>query len=136
MVSLFLKMIQPLWDAKKKLEEGVAITKEFMNKLEERNNDDKEERLIFGEEESSKVRMLGSYVGQKEDTRQRIKRAGGAWVKVERQLKKSRMPKPMQARIVQAVVESSMLFDYQTWPWRLGEIRRLKSCVDRMYRHV
>ena len=63
---------------KKELDRGVEIIKEEMNKLAESNNDDKEE--IFGTEEGAKIRMLGSYIGQKEDLSQRKKRASHSWL--------------------------------------------------------
>ena len=44
---------------KKELEEGVSTTKEVMSRFEERNNDDKEEELNFGEEGAEDIRMLG-----------------------------------------------------------------------------
>ena len=49
------------------LEEGVQVVKEVMGWFEERNNDNKEERLVFGEEESGEIRMLGSWMGWAED---------------------------------------------------------------------
>ena len=55
---------------KKELEQGVEATKEAMNSLEERNNEDKEEHLDFGTEEGRKIRVLGSYIGPEEDVRQ------------------------------------------------------------------
>ena len=49
------------------IEEGVRITKEVMSKNEDKNNDNKEEILNFGGEESGKIRMLGSWMGWKAD---------------------------------------------------------------------
>ena len=120
----------------KELEQGVNITKEVMASLEERNNDDKEERLIFGEEEGDKIRMLGCYIGVQEDLSQRAKRAGHAWSQVKPRLKGSRMSKKMQAQILEACVESTMLFDCQTRTWQQRELKKLQSNVDRMYRYV
>ena len=121
---------------KKELEEGVRITKEVMNAFEERNNDDKEERLMFGEEEGESIRMLGCYIGPKEDVKQRIKRARYAWSKVRPRLKGSRLTKKTQARIIEACVESTLLFDCQTRTWQQQEVKRLQSTMDKMYRYV
>ena len=118
------------------LEEGVAVTKEVMGWFEERNNDSKEEKLLFGEEESGKVRMLGSWMGWSEDVKQRLKRGGRAWWMTKQRLKGSRISKKLQARIVEASVESSMLFDCQARTWRVGEVKKLQSFVDRAYRHI
>ena len=51
--------------------------KEIMGKWEERNNEDKEERLEFGTVESREIRVLGKWVGNEQDIRNRIRRAGG-----------------------------------------------------------
>ena len=107
-----------------------------MNSLEERNNDEKEEVIYFGEEEGGKVRVLGCYLGAKEDGNQRIKRAGMAWAKVKPRLKGSKMSKHIQARVVEACVESTLLFDCQTRTWQQREIKKLQSSMDRKYRYI
>ena len=38
-----------------------------LGRWEERNNDDKEERLEFGTREGEKIRILGSWVGNERD---------------------------------------------------------------------
>ena len=120
----------------KELEQGLAVTKEVMAAFEEKNNDDKEEELIFGTEEGEKIRMLGSYIGRKEDVKQRVKRAGTAWFKVKKQLKGSRMSKRMQAMVVEACVESTLLFDVQVRTWRLSDIKQMQKTMDKMYRYL
>ena len=52
-------------------------------------------------------------MGWDEDVKKRLSRAGGAWWKVKRRLKGSKMSKKMQARVVEACVESCLLFDCQ-----------------------
>ena len=68
---------------KRELEQGVNEIKKVMNMFEERNNDEKEESLNFGKDDSKKIRMLGCYMGVEEDTNQRLKRAGSTWFKVK-----------------------------------------------------
>ena len=121
---------------KKEMTEGLKAVKEVMDKFEERNNEDKEEEIIFGTEESNKIRILGSYLGPGEDVKQRLKRAGATWVKVKSRLKGSRLSKKTQARIVEATVESTLLFDAQARTWQVNELKKIQSCVDKMYRHV
>ena len=58
------------------LEDGVAATKKVMGEFEERNNDDKEEALVFGVEEGGDIRMLGCWMGWKQDVEKRLERAG------------------------------------------------------------
>ena len=121
---------------KRELEEGLRITKEVMNSLEERNNDEKEEVIYFGEEEGEKIRVLGCYLGPKEDCTQRIRRAGMAWSQVKPRLKGSKMSKHIQARVAEACVESTLLFDCQTRTWHQTEIKKLQSAMDRKYRYI
>ena len=121
---------------RKELENGVRITKEAMAKFEERNNEDKEEEVVFGTEESGKIRMLGTWLGPKEDLNQRLKRAGSAWWKVKNRLKKSKLSKKIQARIVQACVESTALFDCQARTWQKGEIKRIQQFMDKALRYI
>ena len=88
-----------------------------MGRFEERSNDQKEECLDFCMEESDSIRVLGSWVGMKEDVNMRLRRAGGLWAKVNEQLKNTRLSKKWQARIVLACVESALLFDCQARVW-------------------
>ena len=118
------------------LEDGVAATKRVMSRFEERNNDDKEEELPFGREGSSGIRMLGCWLGWNEDVKQRLARAGRAWAKLRGRLKGSKMPKKVQARVVEACVESCLLFDCQVRVWYSRELKKLQSMVDRCYRTI
>ena len=121
---------------KKEMVEGLKSVKEVMDKFEERNNEDKEEEIVFGSEDSNKIRILGSYLGPLEDGKQRLKRAGATWAKVKSRLKGSRLSKKTQARVVEATVESTLLFDAHARTWQVTELKKLQSCVDKMYRHV
>ena len=121
---------------KKEMETGLRVIKEVMEKFEEKNNEDKEEKVEFGTDESNKIRMLGSWLGPEEDIKQRKKRAGAAWAKIKSQLKGSRLSKKCQARVTQACAESALLFDCQVRTWQAGEIKKLQSFVDRMYRYI
>ena len=91
---------------KGEMDESVRRVKEVMGRWEERNNEDKGEVLEFGTEEGDEVRILGSWMGEKEDVRNRIRRAGMLWGNVMGWLKGSRLSKRWQGRIVQACVES------------------------------
>jgi hypothetical protein len=121
---------------KREMVEGLKAIKETMERFEERNNEDKEEELIFGTEESNKIRILGSYLGPAEDVKQRVRRAGAAWTKIKARLKGSRLSKRTQARVVEACVESTMLFDCQARTWQVAEVKRMQSVMDKMYRYI
>ena len=47
---------------KGELTSGVDMMKEVMSRWEEKNNEDKEEKLVFGFEEGGKIRILGSWI--------------------------------------------------------------------------
>ena len=68
---------------KEEMDGGVNAMKEVMGRFEERSNDQKEECLDFCMEESDSIRVLGSWVGMKEDVNMRLRRAGGLWAKVK-----------------------------------------------------
>ena len=78
---------------KEEMDGGVNAMKEVMLRFEERSNDRKEECLDFCMEESESIRVLGSWVGMKEDVNMRLRRAGGLWAKVKGQLKNTRLSK-------------------------------------------
>ena len=46
------------------------------------------------------------------------------------------MDKRLQARVIEACVESSLLFDCQVRTWTVGEIKRMQKFVDKAYRYV
>jgi hypothetical protein len=58
---------------KKEMETGLRVMKEVMERFEEKNNEDKEEKVEFGTDDSNKIRMLGSWLGPEEDIKQRKK---------------------------------------------------------------
>ena len=121
---------------KKEMEAGVKKVKDVMGQWEERTNESKEEVLEFGTETGEEIRVLGSWVGTKADVKNRIKRAGGLWGKVKSWLKGSKMSKRSQGRVVEACVESSLLYDSQARVWYGRDIKKLQKWIDRCYRYV
>ena len=55
------------------METGVTKIKEVMTEFEEKNNEGKEERLIFGDIDEDSTRMLGCWMGMKVDIKERRK---------------------------------------------------------------
>ena len=121
---------------KGEMDESVQRVKEVMNRWEERNNEDKEEVLDFGTEEGEEIRVLGSWVGMDADVKNRIKRAGRLWGNVKGWLKGSRLSKRWQGKIVEACVESSLLYDCQARVWYKKDVKKLQKWVDKCYRYV
>ena len=99
-------------------------------------NEDKEETLEFGTNEGEDVRVLGSWLGAKEDVNHRKRRAGALWGKVKEWLNGSSLNKRWQARIVEACVESSLLYDCQVRVWYKRDMKRLQQFMDKCYRYV
>ena len=108
----------------------------MMGRWEERDNEDKEETLEFGTNEGEDVRVLGSWLGAKEDVNHRKQRAGALWGKVKEWLNGSRLNKRWQARIVEACVESSLLYDCQARVWYKRDMKRLQQFMDKCYRVI
>ena len=118
------------------MNEGVRAVKVIMNKWEESNNDAKEEVLEFGTQEGDDVRVLGSWMRADADVNNRIRRANGLWWKVKEWLKGSRLSKRCQARVVEACVECSLLYDCQVRVWYVRDIKRMQKWIDKCYRYV
>ena len=123
-------------DTKEEMDGGVNAMKEVMGRFEDRSKYQKEECLDFCMEESDSIRVLGSWVGAKEDVNMWLRRAGGLWAKVKEQLKNTRLSKRWQARIVQACVESALLFDCQAIVWWKKDVMRLQKWMDKCWRYV
>ena len=121
---------------KDELTVGLQVVKEVMGRFEERNNEDKEEALDFGSDEAGEVRMLGCWVGWQNDVKNRLSRAGKAWFAVKPRLVGSKLSRRKQAKVVEACVESALLFDCHVRVWHVREIRRLQSFMDRCYRYI
>ena len=75
-------------------------------------------------------------MGWKEDIKQRLARGRKAWWKLKNRLIGSKLSKKIQARVVEACVESGLLFDCAVRVWQVGEIKQLQKMVDRWYRYV
>ena len=80
--------------------------------------------------------MLGTWLGWKEDVDNRLARAGKAWFRLRSRLIGSKMLKKMQAKLVEACVETSLLFDCQIRVWYVKELNRMQRFMDRIYRYV
>ena len=121
---------------KSEIESGVISIKTVMRRFEEENNEDTEEILRFGEEDSGAFRMVVVWISPEIDNKYRINRAGDHRGKIKTQLKNSRFPLRTLARIVEACVESAILFDGATKTWYQKDIKYLQAWVDRCYRHI
>ena len=117
------------------MDEDVRVTKEVMSKLEKCDNADKKEVLEFGTNEGASVWVLESWMGV-EDINNRNRRAGMLWGRVKEWLKGTCLSKRLQARVVGACVESSLLYDCQARVWYKRDIRKLQQWMDRCYRYV
>ena len=108
--------------------------KEVMGRWEERNNDENEERLVFGAEEHVDIRVLESWLGAEVDRRNRIRRTGMLWGQVKGWLRGSKISKKTQARVVETCVESSLLYNCQARVWYKRDVKALQSWMYICYR--
>mgnify|MGYP006897387433 CR=1 FL=1 len=69
-------------------------------------------------------------MGEKADIRNRKHIVGMLRKRLKSWLKESKMSKRWQARIMEACVESSLMYDCQE-KWQKREIKRLQSWMDR-----
>ena len=126
--------LKPCWEGR------VLSASTMYGRWEERNKEDKEEVLEFGTEEGDEMWILGSWMdvrnGKLEDVRNRIRRAGMLWGNLMGWLKGSRLSKRWQGRIVQACVESSLLYDCQARVWYKRDVNKLQRWMDKCYRYV
>ena len=74
--------------------------------------------------------------GHERGVNMRLRRAGGLWVKVKEQLKYTRLSKKWLASIVQACVESALLFDCQARVWWKKDVMSLQKWMDKCWRYV
>ena len=118
------------------MDEARTTTRKVMKLFEETTNEAKEENVTFGERDAANIRFLGVWLGEEEDTRTRIKRRMGAWWKVKRRLNYSRFTKRTQARVMEAAVESTTLYNCNVRTWYTWEINRLQHSLDKCYRYV
>ena len=116
-----------LYGEKDEMIHGKEIVKRCMGNFEEQCHDGKEEHLALGTEEGGEIRMLGTWVGRRQDLEQRKKRGRYALITIKKRLKNSRLTKTTQAMIIQAVVESTMTFNCEIRAWHKKEIREMKT---------
>ena len=118
------------------LREGKEVIKKSILNFEEKCHDGKEEFVTFGTKEADKTRILGTLLGKKDDRAARIKRGFTSCSKVRRWFWKSKLSRRTRSRILQAMVESTMLFDSQARAWAPSDLARLQSMVDKGYGSV
>ena len=102
--------------------------------LEEQNIENKEEKFVFGYPKSDQIRMLGCWLGPTINLQNRINIAHSFWATVRLRLVRSKLLKRQQAIILQACVESGLLLDAHTRPWKTAEIKKMQNMIDRIYR--
>ena len=110
--------------------------KECLALFEERTNDAKEERARLGSMEANNIRMLGVYLGRKEDIFQRLRRGALIFARIRKRFTKSRLSKRTQALVLDTCVENTMLFNRNTRPFYKSEVKQLQRAMDRRYRLI
>ena len=85
---------------------------------------------------SSVITTLGSYVARATDLAIRKERGNKALWTNKRRLRGSTLPKKLQERIVEACVESTILFDCQTRSWSEREKSNSSRIAGRGYTYI
>ena len=115
---------------------GKDIIEEVMGNFEEQTNKSKEEHVIFGDSESGNVRMLGTWLGHEKDTKMRLQRASKVWPTVRKRFLKCKLSKVTQAKVFEACVEGTMLFNIAVRPFLAREIKSFQRFCDKKYRYI
>ena len=117
----------------REIDEATLVMKKSLALFEERTNDAKEERAKLKTMEANNIRMLGVYLGRKEDIAQRFRRGALIYVRIRKRFTKSRLSKKTQALVLDTCVESTMLFNCNTRPFYKSEVKQLQKAMDRRY---
>ena len=116
--------------------EGKKIVEKVLKQFEELTNVDREENLIFGTDQSEDLRMLGTWLERKTDMRHRIQRAKKVWVTIRKRFTKCRLSKITQAKVFEACIESTLLFNAAVKPFHQREIKAMQTFVDKKCRYI
>ena len=111
--------------------EGRKIIEKVMKQCEELTNVDKEENLIFGSEQSEDIRMLGTWLGRKIDMKHRMQSAEKAWAIIRKRFSKCRPNNVTQAKVFEACIESTLMFNAAVRPSHQREIKAMQTFVDK-----
>ena len=98
----------------REIDEATQVMKESLALFEKRTNDAKEERARLGTMEANNIRMLGVYLGRKEDISQRLRRGALIFAKIRKCFTKSRLSKRTQALVLDTCVENTMFLTVTT----------------------
>ena len=120
----------------REIDEATQVMKESLALLEEKTNDAKEERARLGTMEANNIRMLGVYLGRKEEISQRLRRGALILARIRKRFTKSRLSKSTQGLVLDTCVDSTMLFNCNTRPFYKSEVKRLQKAMDRRYRLI
>ena len=73
------------------VDEATQVMEESLALFEERTNNAKKERARLGTMEANNIKMLGVYLGRKEDIAQRLRREALIFAKIRKRFTKSRL---------------------------------------------
>ena len=90
----------------REIDEATQVMKESLALLEETTNDAKEKRARLGTVEANNIRMLGVYLGRKEDISQRLKRGVLIFAMIGKRFTKSLLSKRTQALVLDTCVRA------------------------------
>ena len=109
------------------IKEGTELVKRSMEEFEGKNDDDKEEKLMFASGEGKKISNLRSWIVPEENIKNRNKRVGTLWFRVKNRLKNTRLSKRRQARTFEVCVDSALFIDCATRTWYKKDVKNLQQ---------
>ena len=98
-----------------------------------KTNKSKEDHAIFVDSESGSLRMLGTWLGHAKDTKMRLQRAGKVWSTIRKRFLKCKLSKITHAKVFEACVEGTMLFNIALRPFLAREIKIFQRFCDNKY---
>ena len=117
-------------------ERGNAAVVACLGRFGENENEDKRESITFGDPASGKVRVLGAYLDNGVDMKQRLSRAASVWAVTRGRLQGSLLPIRDQVQIVKATVQSTLLYSSKSRPFTSKDFGRMQSFMDRCWRYL
>ena len=122
---------------RKELQEtGNAAVVTCLERFGENENKAKRESIPFGDPENGKMRVLGAFLDNDYDMKQRLSRAASAWAITHGRLCGSLLPLQEQVRVVKATVQSALLHSAQSRPFTCRDYMRTQTFMDKCWRYI
>ena len=113
---------------------GMDVASNEVKKFGQKENMEKREWIEMGKKND--VRVLGAYMDLEVDTSKRFRKGNLALIKTKKRLKGSTTIWRRQAKVLRALVMTTILYACKSRPWREREIRKPQQVMDKGYRYI